>query len=65
MQLNSVINGTEDGIYLVVNDIGSPSGTGMDFINGYNWLERFYFVYDAGNSQAGFATTPFTNATTD
>ncbi|TRM66649.1 aspartic peptidase domain-containing protein [Schizophyllum amplum] len=63
--LNTAIGGSEDGIYLVVADIGSPSGQGLDFINGYVFLERFYSVYDSGNSQIGFATTPFTNATSN
>ena len=65
MQLNTNIGGDADGIYLVVSNMGSPSGYGMDFINGYGFLERFYAVYDTGNSRVGLATTPFTNATTN
>jgi cathepsin E len=63
--LNSAIGGTAGTIYLVVNDIGTPSGQGLDFINGFGFLERFYSVFDTANSQVGLATTPFTTATTN
>ncbi|CCL99078.1 uncharacterized protein FIBRA_01090 [Fibroporia radiculosa] len=63
--LNTAIGGTSEYVYLIVNDLGSDAETGLDFINGMTFLERFYFVYDAGNSQVGFATTPYTNATTN
>ncbi|VDC06909.1 unnamed protein product [Peniophora sp. CBMAI 1063] len=63
--LNSKIGGSEDSYYLIVNDIGTPSGQGMDFINGYAFLERFYSVFDTTNSQFGIANTQFTNATTN
>ena len=36
--LNSAIGGNSDGIYLIVSDIGTSSGSGMDFINGYTFL---------------------------
>ena len=64
-QLNAVIGGDADSIYLVVADLGANSGEGLDFINGYTFLERFYYVYDSANSQVGFATTSFTTATTN
>jgi cathepsin E len=60
--LNEDIGGTSDNIYLVVNDLGSNSGEGLDFINGYTFLERFYSVYDTTNQQVGFATTENTNS---
>ena len=60
MQLNTAIGGSADGLYLIVGDLGSPSGEGLDFINGYAWLERFYHVYDAGNQAVGFALTEHT-----
>ena len=60
--LNSVIGGKDDAIYLIVADIGTPSGQGLDFINGYAFLERFYTVYDSGKGQIGFATTEYTDA---
>ncbi len=63
--LNTFIGGSSSSIYLVVNDIGSPTGSGLDFINGYTFLERFYSVYDTTNNRVGFATTPFTTATTN
>ncbi|KZT04938.1 aspartic peptidase A1 [Laetiporus sulphureus 93-53] len=61
--LNSEIGGDADVIYLVVSDNGSPSGSGIDFINGMTWLQRFYMVYDIGNSRVGIATTRHTNDT--
>ena len=63
--LNSLIGGTSDSIYLIVNDIGSPSGSGLDFIMGYSFLERFYSVFDTTTGSVGLATTPFTMATTN
>ena len=36
--LNSVIGGTSDGIYLIVNDIGFLPGSGIDFMIGYTFL---------------------------
>ena len=64
-QLNTAIGGTDDFVYLIVNDIGSLSGEGLDFINGMTFLERFFTVFDSGNSQFGIATTPFTDATSN
>ncbi|KAI0327427.1 acid protease [Cubamyces sp. BRFM 1775] len=61
--LNTAIGGDADGIYLVVGNLGSPSGEGFDFVDGYTFLERFYHVWDVANARVGFATTPFTNAT--
>ncbi|KAG2359984.1 aspartic peptidase domain-containing protein [Suillus spraguei] len=58
--LNTYIGGSTDNIYLVVNSIGTPSGEGLDFINGYTFLERFYSVFDTTNTQVGFATTAYT-----
>ncbi|KAI9450419.1 aspartic peptidase A1 [Lactarius psammicola] len=63
--LNTQIGGSSGSIYLVVTDIGSPSGSGLDFINGYAFLERFYSVFDTANNRVGLATTPFTRATTN
>ncbi|KAH9944888.1 acid protease [Amylocystis lapponica] len=63
--LNSEIGGTSDYVYLIVNSLGSSTEAGLDFINGMTWLERYYFVYDIGNSQVGFATTSYTDATTN
>ena len=45
--------------------MGSSAENGLEFINGMTWLERYYFVYDSGASQVGFATTQYTDATTN
>ena len=63
--LNSLIGGTASGIYLIVNDIGSDSGSGLDFINGLTFLERFYLVLDTANKRIGLANTTFTHVTTN
>jgi cathepsin E len=63
--LNSLIGGKASGIYLVVNDIGTATGQGLDFVNGYAFLERFYSVFDTTNKRVGLATTPFTTATSN
>ncbi|KAK0481538.1 aspartic peptidase A1 [Armillaria novae-zelandiae] len=43
--LNTDIGGSSSAIYLIVNDIGTNSGEGLDFINGYTFLERFYTIF--------------------
>ncbi|KAG2062218.1 acid protease [Suillus hirtellus] len=63
--LNSYVGGSSNAIYLMVNDIGTPSGAEVDVINGYTFLERFYSVYDTANSRVGFAKTSYTDATTN
>ncbi|KAG2067286.1 aspartic proteinase [Suillus decipiens] len=63
--LNSKIGGISDAIYLVISDIGWPSGRGFDFVNGYTFLQRFYSVFDTTNERVGFAQTKFTRATTN
>ncbi|GLB35829.1 putative peptidase A1 [Lyophyllum shimeji] len=63
--LNTAIGGTTGNIYLIVGDLGTTSGQGLDFINGYAFLERFYSVFDTANRRVGFATTPNTDATTN
>ncbi|KIL59248.1 hypothetical protein M378DRAFT_14952 [Amanita muscaria Koide BX008] len=63
--LNTAIGGTATSIYLVVASIGAPSGQGLDFIDGYTFLERYYSVFDTANKRVGFATTSFTTATTN
>jgi len=62
---NKVLGGDPNKIYLVVGDLGNNSGSGLDFINGFAFLQRFYSVYDTTNNRVGIATTQFTNATTD
>ncbi|KAG2068230.1 aspartic proteinase [Suillus decipiens] len=65
--LNTMISGQENAIYLIVRDIGTPFGSGLDFGNGYVFMQRFYTVFDATTDRrrVGFATTPFTYATTN
>ncbi|KAF8515534.1 aspartic peptidase domain-containing protein [Gautieria morchelliformis] len=64
---NVLIGGSINSIYLVVADSGVSSGssTGLDFVNGFVWLQRFYTVFDSDNRRIGFASTPFTNARTN
>lgn len=61
--LNTAIGGSSSYIYLVVADIGTPSGSGMDFANGYTFLERYYSIYDTTNARVGFAATKYTDST--
>ncbi|KAJ3477060.1 hypothetical protein NLI96_g10724 [Meripilus lineatus] len=61
--LNTAIGGNANSVYLIVNDIGTPSGEGLDFINGMTFLERFYSVFDTANQRVGLATTSATTAT--
>ena len=63
--LNTDIGGLSSRIYLIVNNLGTPSGEGLDFINGQTFLERFYAVFDTAGHRVGLATTPFTDATTN
>jgi hypothetical protein len=63
--LNTAIGGAADGIFLIVSDLGTPSGEGLDFIDGFTFLERFYTVFDSDANTVSFATTPFTTATTN
>ncbi|KAJ6611900.1 aspartic peptidase domain-containing protein [Mycena sp. CBHHK59/15] len=63
--LNTLIGGIANQIYLVVADLGSSSGSGLDFMLGVVFLQRFYSVFDFTNKQVGFANTPFTHATTN
>ncbi|KAI5120607.1 hypothetical protein M0805_008083 [Coniferiporia weirii] len=63
--LNEYIGGDKGSIYLVVGDLGFHSGTGLDFINGYAFLERFYTVYDTTNKRVGIATTENTGSTSN
>ncbi|TBU22553.1 acid protease [Dichomitus squalens] len=61
-RLNTVIGGDPNSVYLIVSDIGTGSGEGLDFINGMVFLQRFYSVFDVTNNRVGFATTQFTDA---
>jgi cathepsin E len=63
--LNEFIHGTSQYIYLIIGDLGAPSGRGFDFVNGYTFLERFYAVFDTAQHRVGLATTAFTTATSN
>ncbi|KAI0089551.1 aspartic proteinase precursor [Irpex rosettiformis] len=63
--LNTAIGGTADDILLIVSDLGTPSGEGLDFIDGFAFLERFYTVFDSDANTVSFATTSFTDATSN
>lgn len=43
--MNTLIGGNANSVYLIVANLGSNSGEGLDFINGQSFLERFYSVY--------------------
>jgi hypothetical protein len=60
--LNEYVGGDADSTYSMVTDIGQVSGTGLDFINGYAFLERYYTVYDTTKQRIGFGRTPYTFA---
>ncbi|EIM87134.1 family A1 protease [Stereum hirsutum FP-91666 SS1] len=63
--LNTYIGGSSSKIYLIVNDIGTNTGEGLDFIDGQVFLERFYTVFDSTNNRFGIATTSSTTATSN
>ncbi|EPS96549.1 hypothetical protein FOMPIDRAFT_60461 [Fomitopsis schrenkii] len=63
--LNSELGGDTSNIYLIASDLGSNSGQGLDFINGFGWLQRYYSVFDTTNAQVGIANTQYTNADTN
>ncbi|KAF8879842.1 aspartic protease [Infundibulicybe gibba] len=60
--LNTAIGGVAGDIYLIVGNLGTPSGEGFDFVDGFAFLERFYSVFDTAGKRVGFATTPSTTS---
>lgn len=64
-KLNKRLGGDDDHIYFVIGDLGSSSEQKMSFILGYAFLERFYTVYDSGESKIGFASTKYTQEETN
>ncbi|KAL0951625.1 hypothetical protein HGRIS_008306 [Hohenbuehelia grisea] len=63
--LNVNIGGSKNFVYSIVADLGSNSGTGFDFINGFSFLERYYSVYDTKNKRVGLASTANTRSTSN
>ncbi|KAH8818718.1 acid protease [Flagelloscypha sp. PMI_526] len=60
-RLNSMLNGEEGKIYLITSDLGTASSGGIDFINGFVWLQRYYTVYDwSDEGRIGIAPTEHT-----
>ncbi|KAI8578331.1 hypothetical protein K450DRAFT_281762 [Umbelopsis ramanniana AG] len=64
-KFNSLIDGDVNKIYLIVGDLKSAPSSGMDFILGQTFLERYYSVYDTSNARIGLATTEYTLATSN
>ncbi|KAG2074023.1 acid protease, partial [Suillus decipiens] len=62
---NRLPGGEDDAIYLIIKSLGTTTGSGLDFITGLTFMQRFYTVLDSGNRKVGFATTSFTYATTN
>ncbi|KAJ3865972.1 acid protease [Lentinula novae-zelandiae] len=68
---NTEIGGSADDIFLITASSGSNDASSIDCIMGQSFLQRTYsaFVTPNGNPDAagtvGFATTPFTDATTN
>lgn len=60
--LNTAIGGVSNGIYLVVADLGTNSGQGLDVIAGQVFMERFFTTFDTTNKRVGLAQTPYTNS---
>nr|GAT60773.1 acid protease [Mycena chlorophos] len=61
-ELNTEIGGQAGSIYLIIADTGVNSGSGLDFINGYVFLERYASVYDTSKNRVGFAHTAWTDS---
>ena len=62
-ELNNLIGGSSEFVYLIIADIGTFSGSGMDIVNGMMFTERFYAVFDTANNRVGIANTRFTDNT--
>ncbi|KAJ7915424.1 family A1 protease [Mycena leptocephala] len=63
--LNTAIGGQAGKIYLVIADLGTTSGQGLDFMLGMIFRQRYYTIYDNTNKLFGLVSTAFTNATTN
>ncbi|KAG2069413.1 aspartic peptidase A1 [Suillus decipiens] len=63
--LNHKISGGDNDIFLVVKSLSTPTGTGVSFVNGYVFLQRFYTVFDSERHRIGFAQTEYTRVSTN
>ncbi|KAG2067665.1 family A1 protease [Suillus decipiens] len=63
--LNYRVNGGNDDIFLIVKALATPTGSGIDFVNGYPFLQRFYTVFDSNQGRVGFARTLYTDNETN
>jgi len=57
---NVVWGADPDTQYGYIGPMGQISGTGLDFIIGQKFMERYYAVFDASNSRVGFGYTDHT-----
>ncbi|CAO3666850.1 unnamed protein product [Umbelopsis ramanniana] len=63
--LNTQVGGVENKTYLIIDEHTTRPGKDFGFVLGQTFMERFYFVFDAGKHRIGIATTEFTNATSN
>ncbi|KAF7307466.1 Aspartic peptidase A1 [Mycena indigotica] len=63
--LNTLIGGDTSSIYLITANSEELSGTGLDYILGQMFHERFLVTYDLSQNAVGLAKTPFTASTTN
>ncbi|CAO3666846.1 unnamed protein product [Umbelopsis ramanniana] len=63
--LNTRVGGDANKIYLIISERAPIPGSNFGFVLGQTFMERFYVTFDAGNNRIGFATTEFTNATSN
>ena len=63
--LNTLIGGSNEYVYLIIGNLGTISGSGMDVVLGMMFIERFYAVFALQNRQVGLAATPFTGSITN
>ena len=55
-------NGSPDKIYLNVASLPTDSSSGLGFILGLPFLQRYYSIYDNTNQKLGLAPTKYTSA---
>ncbi|KAH9931673.1 uncharacterized protein BXZ73DRAFT_101586 [Epithele typhae] len=60
-----MLGGSADKIYVVIGDFAHNGGSGLEFINGFTFLQWFYSKYDTANSRIRLAPTVFTKEETN